>query len=755
MEEPFFEFGSILVSDRDLQIESAARTVTAVHEHPDFELIECRLLGDEKAASEVVVVDCRCDGIPTRNRVGLQYRERLGLRFFANGSRLPEVRALRVDFPCTAHQNHVRNNEPASICMYFAPWSEVRRTWTPQKHLARIQWWLAETANETLHREDQPLEPVYFHSRFELVLPEDFESQADRVDLALVVEPRGSVAGEVVAILVGRMTPVAEAAKVSDVFVQCITLALPPVVHGRIERIPDCLGDLHDQMESRGAHIGQAIKEKLQGLAGEAGISPSKSNFVLLVMRIPICRAQGESPEKVQVKGFIIHASLGELGVKLGALMPLHEGKYYRDLPIGIETPVTTTEWRDIRLEPLEILRPFTTELARRTSGITSTGPRGVLAGVGAVGSVIASIWQREAWGQWRYIDPDLLKPHNLARHIGFEFQVGLRKVDVVEQLGAHILQPESDEPLGIAGRASDFNDPKVCEALDSAELIVDATTTLEVPRELAGRESVKRVASVFVTPSGLDAVLLMEDAGREMRIDFMEPQYYRAVVNEEWGQNHLVGNNGSLWTGAGCRDLSAVISNEHILLHGATLARHIRLNFESSQPTIKIWRCDSISGGLDVENLVPERVLLEPLNGLQIIWDEGVRRRVRALRTEKLPNETGGVLLGYFDLAKDSIYVVDVIPEPSDSQGDTTGFTRGIDGLYEVVRNASVRTAGIVGYIGEWHSHPLGSSARPSMADMYQMTHLTVELHRDGLPALMLIVGEHEERWLVGEARS
>ena len=639
--------------------------------------------------------------------------------------------------------------------MYFAPWSEVRRTWTPQKHLARIQWWLAETANETLHREDQPLEPVYFHSRFELVLPEDFESQADRVDPALVVEPRGSAAGDDVAILVGRVTPVTEAAKVSDVFVQCITLALPPVVHGRIERIPDCLGDLHDQMEARGAHIGQVIKKKLQGLTGEAGISPSKSNFVLLVMRIPICRAQGESPEKVQVKGFIIHASLGELGVKLGALMPPHEGKYYRDLPIGVETPVPTMEWRDIRLEPLEILRPFTTELARQTSGITSTGPRGVLAGVGAVGSVIASIWQREAWGQWRFIDPDLLKPHNLARHIGFEFQVGLRKVDVVEQLGAHILQPESDDPLGIAGRASDFNDPKVCEALDSAELIVDATTTLEVPRDFAGRESLRRVVSVFVTPSGLDAVLLMEDSGRETRIDCLEPQYYRAIVNEHWGQNHLLRNGGIFWVGAGCRDLSAVMSNELILLHGATLARHIRLNYESSQSTIRIWRCDSRSGDLSSEVVVPERVLLEPHNGLRIVWDEGVSRKVRALRAGKLPNETGGVLLGYFDLARDSVYVVDVMPEPLDSQGDATGFTRGIDGLDVAVRVASERTAGIVGYIGEWHSHPQGSNAQPSSADIYQMTHLAVELHRDGLPALMLIVGEHEERWLVGEALS
>ena len=34
----------------------------------------------------------------------------------------------------------------------------------------------------------------------------------------------------------------------------------------------------------------------------------------------------------------------------------------------------------------------------------------------------------------------------------------------------------------------------------------------------------------------------------------------------------------------------------------------------------------------------------------------------------------------------------------------------------------------------------------------MYQMASLALALHRDGLPALMLIVGEDEEHWMAGE---
>ena len=684
--------------------------------------------------------------------MGIQYRERLGLQFFAGENRLPEVRALREDFPGTLHQYDVGRDEPVSLCLYFEAWSAVRRTWTPQRHLARIQWWLAETANGTLHRDDQPVEQIYFSSRLALVLPENFERQTEETDKVLVVAPRRSPGRrENSPILVGRMVSVAEARKITNVPIQCVALTLPPVVHGAIERIPVCLGALHDQMESRGAPIVQRLRAKIQQQTGEAGITVSENAYVLLVLKIPITRTAGGKPERVESKGFIVNAPLAKLGVACGALT-LHEGKYYRDRLIGTETVGEQTDWRDITIEPLEILQPFTAQLAQRTSGLTSPGPRGVLAGVGALGSCMAAIWQREAWGHWSFIDPDVLKPHNLVRHTGLEPQVGWPKVDVARCLGASILRSESSQEADIFAGAADSGNPQVCDALESAELVVDATTTLEVPRELAGRDALKRIASVFITPSGLDSVLMIEDTRREIRIDCLEPQYYRAIVNESWGESHLLGKSGVRRVGAGCRDLSAVISHELITLHGATLARHIRLAFESEQPSVKVWQCDAESGGLRAEVVVLHQVLSERLNGLRIVWDEGIRQRVRQLRAEKLPNETGGVLLGYFDLPNASVYLADILPAPADSQGDPSGFTRGIDGLSAAVKRVSERTGGIVGYVGEWHSHPPRSSARPSTADIDQMASLASALHRDGLPALMLIVGEDEERWMVGE---
>ncbi len=62
---------------------------------------------------------------------------------------------------------------------------------------------------------------------------------------------------------------------------------------------------------------------------------------------------------------------------------------------------------------------------------------------------------------------------------------------------------------------------------------------------------------------------------------------------------------------------------------------------------------------------------------------------------------------------------------------------------MTEAVREASRRTAGIVDYIGEWHSHPKGHSALPSKDDLIQLYHLSQQMADDGLPAVQLIVGE------------
>jgi len=68
-------------------------------------------------------------------------------------------------------------------------------------------------------------------------------------------------------------------------------------------------------------------------------------------------------------------------------------------------------------------------------------------------------------------------------------------------------------------------------DLLTDKDLIIDAPTTLEVPRNLSVMDRPARVATVFMTPSGMASVLLLEDQAGAIRSLSLEAQYYRAIL--------------------------------------------------------------------------------------------------------------------------------------------------------------------------------------------------------------------------------
>jgi integrative and conjugative element protein (TIGR02256 family) len=365
----------------------------------------------------------------------------------------------------------------------------------------------------------------------------------------------------------------------------------------------------------------------------------------------------------------------------------------------------------------------------------------------------MADLWLREGWGRWRYIDPDLLLPHNLARHRGYEHQLGFSKVGVVRQLEGSIYLSRNVRE-GFQASANDFGNVELVDALRSAKLIVDATTTIAVPRDFAVRDDLPRSVSAFITPSGNDSVMLLEDAARRIRLDVLEAQYYRAVLGAPWGGTHLKGHRGNVWVGEGCRDTSFVISGELIQLHSALLARQIRLRSVDCSPHIQVWRSNPETGEVSTSAFAPFAPIVMDLDGTQLVWDEGLRTKIRTMREEGLPHETGGVLLGQFDLMNSRVYVVDAMCAPADSMRTDAEFARGVEGLSAKIDESLARTANIVSYVGEWHSHPRGVEAGPSGKDIRLLVHLALMLRQDGLPALMLIAGESSEQWMIGAVR-
>ncbi|MFB9164184.1 Mov34/MPN/PAD-1 family protein [Arthrobacter psychrochitiniphilus] len=82
------------------------------------------------------------------------------------------------------------------------------------------------------------------------------------------------------------------------------------------------------------------------------------------------------------------------------------------------------------------------------------------------------------------------------------------------------------------------------------------------------------------------------------------------------------------------------------------------------------------------------------------------VWRTLRDAATRALPREIGGLLLGYFTELGPHVVEARVVPDP---RATRIRYQRDA-ALAERILDSSIRadSTGLVGYLGEWHTHPL-----------------------------------------------
>ena len=723
-------------------IPRALALAKAAHSHRDYKVVQLLTLTDAtKGPLEVIVVDVECDGVPPKNSAGIAYRERLALCVPVNPKALVDVLALRKSFPVLIHQNNGARVGPASLCLYFEPPAAVSRTWTPQRVLRRIQWWLEQSAKGALHPADQPVEHLFFASKYELVLPWNIDQLRQDGTRRLVVVRGPDRPDEGFTCFV-RAVPKDRSLQAGTAV--HIELTLPAIIQGFVERDPATLGELSDILAARGVDLLPPLKAALcEGIDGAGVPVGAPETFVVIVLNVPILRAADAEPDRIVQRAFLIPTGGRQMGVATGALQ-VYNNRYYLDVAGPVLGAPPPTDWRHEQVLPMEVLRTNDGAAARNQSSLDDEGPLATLVGAGSLGSALLNLWGRSGWGNWTVIDKDHIKPHNLVRHVAFSQHIGELKTNVVAELHGGVLDGATlVTPL--TGDATDMGNAPIRETLSNCQVVVDATAALEYPRLASSIEGLPRHVSVFVTPNANGAVLMAENVNRSIRLRTLEAQYDRAVIREPWGEHHLDGNLSSFWSGASCRDISVALPYSRITAHASTLAEQVIGFAQRENAAIRVWNRDPENGGVTVHDVTvcEERCL--QLDGLGVYLDEGLAACLKALRTASLPAETGGVLLGYHDFNINAIVVVDALPSPPDSQATPASFERGIVGLPDAVNEASRRTAGIVSYIGEWHSHPPGHTATPSSDDIIQLAEITMGMHQDGLPALQLIVGESD----------
>ena len=730
-----------IVPPEDLTLEKARALAEFLQSgtNPFARLAECRAaIEDGAVLFEVVVLDVDVE-VSQHPVHDIRQRERLAVGFSAGDMAYPEVLALREDFPTVPHLNLRPPGFPPSLCLYDQPFDEVRLDWRVPAFVERVRYWLAQTASGQLHAGDQPLEPLLFDPLEDLVLPEGIAvgASADIPEwFSIRSVPRGS----------GLFTAIAERLDTANpqLEVSCIALVVscPPQMHGVIRHLPRTLEELHDFVASSDLdlldHLRGAMGSWMQG-DREVFERVLDARLVLIVL-LPKTRAAGNVEfEAVETRAFAVAATVREVGVDIG-LWDLVQGEPGLLLPLD-----KTKRGGDTAVVPLNPRAAFTPSLAASVNGLKRPSNALIAAiGVGALGSQVVCNLVRAGFGKWTLIDDDVLLPHNLGRHSLYGSAIGFPKATALaEALTGTVVGERVAEGIVANVIHPGESAERVQSAFSEADTILDMSASVPVARHLSHDLTAKgRRMSLFLNPSGTALTLLAEDPERRVPLDVLEMQSYRAIVtNPEL--SGLLDTDGRLRTGQSCRDLSARIPQDLVALHAAIGSRAVRVALSSDFAQITTWRVGEQGYEVSSISVDPAHPTKEIVGDWIVYTDSVLRAKLSNLRQERLPRETGGVLIGAYDMQRKIIYIVDTVASPPDSEEWPTAYIRGTSGLNQRVQEMSTATAGMLRYVGEWHSHPDGCGLTPSRDDRKVLAWLGEISEKDGTPGVVAIVGD------------
>lgn len=659
--------------------------------------------------------------------------ERVSVTFSSEGWQ-PEVLALRPDFPYVPHVNPRDQEFPRSLCLYDQNFDEISLRWTPASFIERVRWWLTETSRGTLHGNDQPLEPILLDRFPPLILPADFLSQlqagapqrlfvAARNDHKVFRASREPQQGQAIGFIAAS--------------VEC-----KPHVHGVIRSRPRSVAAVDDLLKEIGLDLVQELRARIGGW--DRKDIPLNAHLIVITV-LPKQRKSDGPVEAWEMWAFLLGKPMSELGQALG-LWEMRDGAPGHI--IG-----GTADRGLLEAIAVDVLNP-TFELSRRGAALLNSVEPSELKltaiGMGALGSQISDNLVRAGFGVWTGIDPDFLLPHNVARHEMTSLEVGAAKVEGM-QLRLNSVFDGQVMPMTIEADVLHPGDKEqaIHRALDEGDVILDMSANQAVARYLAHLDVTTRRCSVFLNPSGSDLVLLCEDKNRNARLDWVEYQYYRELIQEPALIEHLRPQDGQVRYARSCRDLTSRVPQHYVAMHSGIAAAALQRVLRADTAFIAIWTSDT---KLNVRCFEVEALAAQEFsaNGWRVITDSRFLKKIAFVRQAKSKKETGGVLIGSFDHKNRIIYIVDTIQSPPDSEEWPTLYIRGCEGLKGAIDEVIRRTDGQLQYIGEWHSHPDGYSTNPSGDDRKVFSWLNEHLARDGNPPVMLIAGEKDFRIFV-----
>jgi len=661
----------------------------------------------------------------------IRFVERMAVHFDARDEFIPWVFALRSDFPKVVHLNALHFEQPACLCLYENSYDELRVDWRAVRFLHDIRHWLELTSRDELHQADQALEPFLIGNSGTIIIPPDFKAD-ETLYVYLVAQRANRVSLLGSRILLNNMAPFPA---------QVLLLKSEPRAHGTIGMTPNNLTDLHQLLTPIGIDLMTTIRDKFREIAEAEG---PFDKHLMIMLELPKSGRERSFHEN-DYYVFLTEELIEDIGLQLNfyakdpdtsKIGNIHFEKVKPELGNAVAVSALLPQ---VQLTPdwALVLSGNAHEQDLRELPIFQIG-------TGALGSQFFMNNARSGFGRWVLTDHDFLLPHNTVRHASDMTYMGNLKSYGLAATANQFFGGDQGFAFAFAENyLHPSQNTDYAERLATAAIIVDASTSIAVARHLAHRTDINgRRISMFLSPNGLDLVILAEDEARECRLDQLEFQYYQQLFSNPVLAGHL-DSDGGIRLSNSCRDITARIAQEHVAIHAGIATSQFRRVIRQKQAFIGLWRYDRKSGGVTP--------IAESMSGFDL-WNFGdwqisvtqqLVEKIATARLSKLPKETGGILIGGFDFEHKKIYLTDTILSPKDSKEYPTAYVRGIDGVEEMLMAYSEKTADHLKYAGEWHSHPENCALSQSDDDQKLFYHIHVEMDALGFPTIMLIAGD------------
>lgn len=723
------EIDGKIVGFDDLKFPRSKSIALAALNNPIFFLKPVFIKNDQK---EIILLSLDVEA-PFRNNNGIEEQEDIAIICDQADQTFPEVFALRANFPLGLPHTNLRITErPVSLCVSEQDFSEIKIGFNAYLFIESIRIWLSLTAQGKLHRADQPLEP-FMRVKGLVILPSTIKTDE---------------------FYLKQLNPESHLYKISseqtDTSIFIIRFNFDPQVHGFVHKQPEYFKDLSKLLTLNGECLSSLLAKSFNSIKQEFLYDEELYNKCLgIFCVVPKKRnLEDAKPEKNEVFFLLTKKSIKEIGIG-GSVWQNNSDNTLSRIP---DMNFDESHFDKLEIEIYGTMEDFSSESASLYNGLDQNNNNYVAIGVGALGSQIMEIFARMGFGKWTLIDHDHLYPHNLARHILDQNYISEYKATSVAKKLNELLIENRYRPLNL-NFIERGNDPELSFALSEANAIVDISTSIAVARSLA-RDYTKTVKnkriSVFMNTTGTDLVILAEDNGRKHRLDFLEMEYYRYLYHTEELHSHLSTKGEKdtriRYNTNSCREITTIMKQADVSLLASIAAKNLQSIIIDGKAHAGIWAVVSDGSIL--------KYCFKPTNWVKrtndnsrwtLYINKDLINQIQDVRKSKLPNETGGILLGCIDNSRNIIYIFDTILAPGDSKEAPTFFERGKDGILNEFSKYQEITAGQVKYLGEWHSHPRNCSTKPSEQDLVQCAFLAERIAKEGSPVYMCICGDKD----------